>query len=151
MGLTVGEAFPLVVPISQERLLTLEIVKLRILFFLHLVQTKFFCTPLCRLSFFFPPLHKQSYFRQNQLVSQFINRLYCQSFFPTFAQTKCSTCQCFPRAVTTLSSIGRLKILSHKINLLIFDGFKLVETKKQRNNLHAPQMGIPILSWQRRQ
>ena len=30
----------------------------------------------------------------------------------TLAQTKCSTCQCFPRAVTTLSSIGRLKILS---------------------------------------
>lgn len=35
-----------------------------------------------------------------------------------------STCQCFPRAVTTRSSIGRR---------------------------HAPQMGMPILSWQRKQ
>lgn len=38
--------------------------------------------------------------------------------------TLTSTCQCFPSAVTTRSSIGRLQ---------------------------APQMGIPILSWQRRQ
>ena len=62
VGLTVGEAFPLVVPISQERLLTLEIVKLRILFFIHLVQTKFFLHTVVQTKFFFLPWHKQSFF-----------------------------------------------------------------------------------------
>lgn len=44
--------------------------------------------------------------------------------FSHLAHTKCSTCQCLPRAVTTRSSMGRLQ---------------------------APHIGIPILSWHRKQ
>ena len=62
VGLTVGEAFPLVVPISQERLLTLEIVKLNILFFIHLVQTEFFLHTVVQTKFFFPTIAQTKLF-----------------------------------------------------------------------------------------
>ena len=74
VGLTVGKAFPLVVAVSHERLLALQIKFVHhLLLKIAFIQTKMF----------------------------------------TLAQTKCSTHQCFPSAVTTLPSIGRLEIVVH--------------------------------------
>lgn len=63
-------------------------------------------------------------FRANEVLKEMFILIHLFAARVTRVEALTSTCQCFPNAVTTLSSIGRR---------------------------HAPHIGIPILSWHRKQ
>lgn len=98
-----------------------QIAKQLVIMSLTVCQATFLIMTMTQEWFFTFGTHKMLKIKRILLLLGFV---WCLPLVFVLYFIRTSTCQCLPRAVTTRSSMGRRQ---------------------------APQIGIPILSWQRRQ